>query len=232
MRICPEFPSDNPGLACDSSAPPRVLFAEDAAPLASVAAPRPSGIFLVGECATEPSFDLPFEGDVQELDLVALGFDTELEAVDDDAWPFPIEAEAEARMWPSASDEDPFVRELLPSVREVAGARASEASRLFERGEVPEDALVQAALVAVGAVEPGNAGGRARTSQAFRSAMTGWRAVLRGDLDDVEACGGRMLDEWVAEIVAAIQGQPAKAPELRRALRARGVCAFGLVRAA
>ena len=55
---------------------------------------------------------------------------------------------------------------------------------------------------------------------------------MRGDLDDVEACGGRMLDEWVAEIVAAIQGQPSKAPELRRALRARGVCAFGLERAA
>jgi hypothetical protein len=225
MRICPEFPSDNPVLACDSSAPPRVLFAEDTAPLASVAAPRPSGIFLVGECATEQSFDLPFEGDVQELDLVALGFDTELEAVDDDAWPLPVE-------WSSGSNEDPFVRELLPAVREVAGASASEAIQLLELGEVPEDALARAALAAVGALEPGKAGAPVRTSQAFRSAMTGWRAVLRGDLDDVEACGGRMLDEWVAEIVAAVQGQPSKAPELRRALRARGVCAFGLARAA
>ena len=228
MRICPEFPSDNPVLACDSSAPPRVLFAEDVAPIASVAAPRPSGIFLVGECATEPSFDLPFEVDVQEIDLVALGFDSELEAVDDDAWPLP----ASALQGSSGSNEDPFVRDLLPAVREVAGASASEAIQLLELGEVPEDALARAALVAVGAVEPAKAGETVRTSQAFRSAMTGWRAVLRGDLDDVEACGGRMLDEWVAEIVAAIQGQPAKAPELRRALRERGVCAFGLARAA
>ena len=227
MRICPEFPSDNPALACDSSAPPRVLFAEDAPPSSSVAAPRPSGIFLLGECEVEASFDVPFEGDVQEIDLVALGFDTELEAVDDDEDPWPIEAKSGR-----AAGDDPFVLELLPAVRDVAGAKASEAIQLFELGEVPADGMARAALVAVGAVEPGIAGAPARTSQAFRAAMTGWRAVLRGDLDDVEACGGRMLDEWVAEIVAAIHGQPTKAPELRRALRARGVCAFGLVRAA
>jgi hypothetical protein len=227
MRICPEFPSDNPVHACDSSAPPRVRFAEDAPESTHVAAPRPSGIFLVGECASEPAFDLPFECDVQELDLVALGFDMELEAVDDDdAWPI------EAKAWRATSDDDPFVLELLPVVRDVAGANADAAIQLFELGEVPEDARARSSLMALGAVEPGNAGGPARTSQAFRAAMTGWRAVLRGDLDDVEACGGRMLDEWVAEIVAAIQGQPAKAPELRRALRARGVCAFGLIRAA
>ena len=59
-----------------------------------------------------------------------------------------------------------------------------------------------------------------------------WRAILRGTSDDFTACGGAMLDEWAAGILARLLGAPAREPVLRRELRARGVAAFGLVEAA
>ncbi len=59
-----------------------------------------------------------------------------------------------------------------------------------------------------------------------------WRAVLCGENDDISTCGAAMLDEWSADIVARALGMPAKATQLRRELRSRGVCAFGLVEAA
>ena len=59
-----------------------------------------------------------------------------------------------------------------------------------------------------------------------------WRAVLRGENDDISTCGAAMLDEWAAAIVAGAIGAPGRATALRRELRSRGVCAFGLIEAA
>ena len=58
-----------------------------------------------------------------------------------------------------------------------------------------------------------------------------WRAVLRGENDDISSCGSAMLDEWAASIVAAALGNPARANALKPYLRSRGVCAFGLIAA-
>jgi hypothetical protein len=65
--------------------------------------------------------------------------------------------------------------------------------------------------------------------QRVRGEAVAWQAILRGESDDFSACGGAMLDEWSAGLVAAALGQPARAEPLKRELRRRGVAAFGLV---
>ena len=64
---------------------------------------------------------------------------------------------------------------------------------------------------------------------AEKTTALAWRAVLRGENDDISSCGSAMLDEWAAGIVAAALGAPARANALKPYLRARGVCAFGLL---
>ena len=63
------------------------------------------------------------------------------------------------------------------------------------------------------------------------AAAAAWRAELRGEVDDISTCGSAMLDEWAAEVVARAIQAPGRAGQLRRELRARGVCAFGLIAA-
>ena len=80
-------------------------------------------------------------------------------------------------------------------------------------------------------------GGAAESVQALldgpqRTTALAWRAVLRGEVDDISTCGAAMLDEWAADVVSQALGAPGKATQLRRELRSRGVCAFGLVEAA
>lgn len=214
MRICPEFPCDNPKLACSTRETPAFVLRRAEVELEPVVDERPSGIFAKSGVPCEddviedallraPLMPLPSEqGEVIELSADGLAEDG-LEPVD-----------------------DPFTADLLPAIADLSGARAAFAIELLEAEIVPEDASVRAALRSFGIA------GEAGLTPAFRTAVTGWRAVLRGDLDDVSACGGRMLDEWAAEVVAAVRGEPERVAELRRGLRARGVCAFGLVRAA
>lgn len=56
-----------------------------------------------------------------------------------------------------------------------------------------------------------------------------WRAILRGESDDVAACGEAMLDAWAASVIANACGAVEKAASLRSALRKRGVAAFGML---
>jgi hypothetical protein len=225
VRICPEFPCDNPKLACDSREVPSVVLLRVEAELEAIspaiepwahgADERPSGIFVRSGVPAEPEDDIadvlqsaPFAPAQAELgEVIELGAD----GVPEDGLE-PV--------------DDPFTADLLPAIAELSGARAALAIELLEAEIVPDDAGVRAALRAFGIAGDGG------LTPAFRTAVTGWRAVLRGDLDDVSACGGRMLDEWAAEVVAAVRGEPERVGELRRGLRARGVCAFGLVRAA
>lgn len=67
---------------------------------------------------------------------------------------------------------------------------------------------------------------------AFVAQTHAWRAILLGTSDDFAACGGAMLDEWAADLLARLLGAPSRATALRRELRSRGVAAFGLVEAA
>jgi hypothetical protein len=57
-----------------------------------------------------------------------------------------------------------------------------------------------------------------------------WKSVLQGESDDLSGCGPLPLDEWCANVVARVIGAPARAEGLRRAMRQRGVAAFGLMK--
>ncbi|HEY6725577.1 MAG TPA: hypothetical protein VI197_16185 [Polyangiaceae bacterium] len=59
-----------------------------------------------------------------------------------------------------------------------------------------------------------------------------WRRLLSGQSSDLTECGDRPLDEWVSDLVGARLGSDAAAiAALRRALRKRGVAAFGMLAA-
>jgi hypothetical protein len=63
----------------------------------------------------------------------------------------------------------------------------------------------------------------------LRAQALAWQGILRGESEDFGACGGAMLDEWCAALIADILGQNVRADGLKRELRRRGVAAFGLV---
>jgi hypothetical protein len=60
-----------------------------------------------------------------------------------------------------------------------------------------------------------------------RVVMDAWRDVLRGQSADLSACGATTLDNWAAEVLDAFGVIPPEG-DLRRALRKKGVAAFGM----
>lgn len=59
-----------------------------------------------------------------------------------------------------------------------------------------------------------------------------WRRLLSGQNSDLAECGDRSLDEWVSGLVGVRLGcDVAATAALRRALRKRGVAAFGMLAA-
>ena len=72
-----------------------------------------------------------------------------------------------------------------------------------------------------------------RPTPEFSMVSRAWRDVLDGTGGDLAACGSATLDVFGAELLGALLGVPSgRADELRRALRQRGVAAFGLLVAA
>jgi hypothetical protein len=70
-------------------------------------------------------------------------------------------------------------------------------------------------------------------SEAFVTAQSAWRDVLTGASSDFGSCGSSTLDEWGAALLSALLARPAgRTEELKRALRAEGVAAFGMREAA
>lgn len=92
-------------------------------------------------------------------------------------------------------------------------------------------------LVAVRAVLPGETDAHlvAELEQFLRgddALATAWRRLLSGETSDLAVCGDRPLDEWASAVVSARVGyDEAATPALRRALRKRGVLAFGMLSA-
>jgi hypothetical protein len=66
-------------------------------------------------------------------------------------------------------------------------------------------------------------------AEPFSRQVVAWQGILRGESEDFGGCGGAMLDEWCADLLAKIVGSPSRVEGLRRELRGRGVAAFGLV---
>lgn len=256
MRLCPEFPCDNPALFALTSLPPRLVepdprihmgisearSLEDEARADTIEpAPRTSGFFLRDdEGGRVEAFEAPFvavpapetfeaeactEEELElagfdDLELVAVGEDT-LSRLDDlvevtDDEPAPV---AKSR------PHDPFADDLVEAYAAVAGDNGSIVRAFFVFGAVPserEKELREAGIV--------DADGR--LSARYLRELESWKTLLRGEPGDLDGARGRMLDEWSAEVVSVLLGDPGRQGELRRALRKAGVCAFGLVRAA
>lgn len=133
----------------------------------------------------------------------------------------------------NAESEDAY-SVLVDRLVELASFEKASAGRVVEHlllatSAVPElDDVVRASLREGGIVDAADV-----PSPTFVTTVAAWRGILRGtDEDLLGACGGRMLDEWAADVVARALGAPTRADVLRKELRARGVAAFGLAWAA
>lgn len=250
MRLCPEFPCDNPALFALTSLPPRLVEApSEALSRDEVAradtiepAPRTSGFFLRDEEGTRiESFEPPFvpapetfEGDAPNEEVLALsdlaGFDDlELVAVGEDTLSRLDDlvdvGDDEPQVPSKLRAHDPFADELVEAYATVAGEKASLVRAFFVFGAVPTECEKE--LREAGIVDSDG-----RLSARYLRELESWKTLLRGEPGDLDGARGRMLDEWSAEVVSVLLGDAGRQAELRRALRKAGVCAFGLVRAA
>jgi hypothetical protein len=71
--------------------------------------------------------------------------------------------------------------------------------------------------------------GAAAEMQQLRAQAAAWQVLLRGDDGDFDACGGAMLDDWSARLLATVLGQASRVDGIKRELRRLGVAAFGIV---
>lgn len=141
----------------------------------------------------------------------------------------PVAASAEASVQDVPAEHDPFrtLVSVLASVAERHGGAASSivVTRLLEGDACPD---APQAVVDGGLVEAGEGTFR----EGFARQRRAWSAVLRGESDDLEACGGATLDEFATEVVSRALGHPERALELRKEIRSRGIAAFGIIEAA
>lgn len=130
-------------------------------------------------------------------------------------------------------DVDPFAR-LVDVLGDAARALGADECTLvglralfgLARADAiaPSENAAQALLA--GQVLVRGAKGLTRANE-FTSQVLAWQGVLRGESEDFGALGP--LDEWAADVVARVVGNPARADGIRREIRRRGVAAFGIV---
>jgi hypothetical protein len=216
---CAEFPNDNPSL-------------------------HEGAIWLCAEIGADASCELraPEEGValVEVVEVVEdLAFDDAFEeqvAVPSDEDRAPEELggsegrEAEPEQVPDAFET--FVG-VLADVATDSGADAGTVACLCAllgqsrlEGIVPDERVTEA-LVA-GALVVRTDRGLMR-APGFTSVVVAWKGILRGESEDFEPCGAATLDEWSANLVARVLGLASRSEGIRRALRLRGVAAFGFV---
>ena len=133
----------------------------------------------------------------------------------------------------SANGFEAFVAALAAILAERAATRAAaNVGALLGRARLARDAFdagTKKVLVARGILDAKTS----RPTPEFSVVAHAWREVLDGSSADLSACGSTTLDVWGAELLAALLGIPRdRADELRRALRQRGVAAFGMLAAA
>jgi hypothetical protein len=216
--LCAEFPNDNPDLHLGA-----IWVQED--PTSALAAETreielADAVWMIG--APPPA---------EEECAPAIVAESESESESESASESASESESESRVpvesmivLAAPDDDEPIVVEELDF----------DLSHVPLEG-APEDDAYATLVETLGAVAVAEGGEAA----AVRGILEGsdvvtaaaWRAVLRGEVDDISTCGSAMLDEWAADVVARAVGAPGKAAQLRRELRARGVCAFGLIAA-
>jgi hypothetical protein len=228
---CSEFPNDNDGLhrgsvwyGAEVTGPP--LFdraqGESSLPVPTLEDDGRNGLSSNGnEClaAVETPTDamsavceVDHEGD--EIEIVDdLAFD---DAIDESSAPREAPArECATRIEDMPPAADPFA--LLVSVVEDVARKAGA------------DDLAMASLACLLGRTRLDASAPDATTHVLRAQALAWQGILRSESDDFGACGGAMLDEWCAALIATALGPTARADMLKRELRRRGVAAFGLV---
>lgn len=122
-------------------------------------------------------------------------------------------------------DGERLEQAIRAAAAELGAAREMDA--LLSGAAFPTEAVdARLALMAVGYLNGG------RASEKFRAAWRTWVGLVRGDCDDFAACAGSMLDDWCADLIARAKGDLRARQEAKRALRSRGVAAFGIAAAA
>ena len=81
----------------------------------------------------------------------------------------------------------------------------------------------------VGGVAEESVGNVLVVASKIKGAAVEWARIVRDEGGNLEACGGKTLDEFSADVACAIVGDRSKFDTLRRALRSRGIAAYGLV---
>jgi hypothetical protein len=150
------------------------------------------------------------------------------------AQPEPLEVtttRAETPEAPSSTNGfEAFVAALAAILAERAATRAAaNVGALLGRARLARDAFdagTKKVLVARGILDAKTS----RPTPEFSVVAHAWREVLDGSSADLSACGSTTLDVWGAELLAALLSIPReRADDLRRALRQRGVAAFGML---
>ncbi len=133
---------------------------------------------------------------------------------------------------PASDGFAPFVAATVRIALDAGATRAAAALPLLlgdaDLDDLASDATLCDRLIAAGLAE--RAGKRLRASAAFAAVAAAWRAVLRGESDDLAACEDSMLDDWAADLLATLLDAPdSRRRELKRELRRSGVAAFGMI---
>ncbi len=247
VSLAAEFPNDNPALhrgvswVCLALTGPAVAISHPVPEPSVTSALTDESVpsMSVGELMTAGLEDVPL---ARISGIVGLGEtprdDGEHEHESDDDEPILVEelppleesASLEGVILPPPCD-DPWTVFVAALADVAIGAGSPHVAAVLPGfladgtlGAMPEDAA--AALAEAGFVRD------AGVTPAFVAQTAAWRAILLGTSNDLEACGGAMLDEWAADVLARLLGAPSRATLLRRELRSRGVAAFGLASAA
>lgn len=201
-----EFPNDNPE-----------LFSQH---------PEPMGAEEQAEAEAEVEAEMQALADEIAIEVVDAFDESEFE-----------NATLESIVPPPQSLSPTDCDELAPIAAEPESRESSEPASLVQEVAEPEstdmdhwriyvDALreVASSFGAPSAV----VAGMALTLEADPVARM-WRIAINGGEPDFSACA-QTLDEWSAQVVARLaDAQEQMIEPIRRALRSRGVCAFGLV---
>jgi len=101
------------------------------------------------------------------------------------------------------------------------------AGKLVDGSALPDDVI--ACLARQGIAHP--RGSCVEPTPGFTASATAWSELLRGQTEDMSACG-ETLDHFAANLLCALMGEGADHQGIRRELRKRGVAAFGMLQRA
>jgi hypothetical protein len=233
--VVSEFPNDNPDLhdglvwACPSPCAP-------ALPTLRLRAAGAVRVLKPGWEKATPA--PPVVGPPLPVALAPAFVESELASEPEPARAVAAESARPEDLEVTASDPPPngfasFVAALAAILAERGATRAatSVGALLGLARLAPDafDATTATALVARGMLDPTSG----RPTPEFSVLARAWRDVLDDTGGDLSACGSATLDVFGANLLATLLGLPSgRAEELRRALRQRGVAAFGMLVAA